>query len=292
MDWFDVASFAALFLLMMSIGTELTVEDFRRVARFPAIVAVASAAQVVLLPPLAGLLSLALDLRGEVLIGMLILGACPGGGFSNLYTYAGRGHLALSVSLTAVTCLLAVAVMPHLLWLSFVVFADRAEVIPVPAGQMFAELVARVLVPIACGMGLRHRRPAWVARHGKRLGRATLLLMVTIIPAVLIDQGTDVLERARDGVLPALLFTAAAMGIGWGLGLTLGRDEGDPFTLMVEFGVRNVAVAVVICWSVLQRPELLAYCFAYMVVQLPLAVVAITVRRARLPARSPVGEAR
>ena len=100
MDAFETASFVALFLLMVSIGTELVVGDFRRIARFPALVAVASVAQFALLPPLAGAISILLELDGEVLVGMLILGACPAGGFSNLYTYAGRGHLALSVTAT------------------------------------------------------------------------------------------------------------------------------------------------------------------------------------------------
>jgi predicted Na+-dependent transporter len=105
--------------------------------------------------------------------------------------------------------------------------------------------------------------------------------MIAIIPAVVIDQGASVLSSARSGVLPALLFTAAAMAIGWGVGRLLGRDESDPFTVMIEFGARNVAIAVIICWSVLQRPELLSYCFAYMIVQVPLAMIAIGLRRVR-----------
>lgn len=282
MDWFELVSFTALFLLMVSIGTELTLDDFRRVARFPALVLIASAAQFVLLPPLAGVLSNVLELGGDVLIGMLILGACPAGGFSNLYTYAGRGHLALSVTLTAVTCIAAVFIMPTLLEWSFEFFAERSEVIPVPAGRMFAELSARVLAPIIVGMTLRKRFPSWVARNAHVLSRGTLLLMVAIIPAVVFDQGAGVLRGALDGVLPAFLFTLVAMAIGWVLGRFLGNEEADPFTLMIEFGARNVAIAVIICWSVLQKPELLAYCFAYMVVQVPLALVAIATRRARL----------
>ena len=282
MDWFEIASFLALFLLMMSIGTELTAEDFRRVARFPALVAIASTAQFALLPLLAGFLGWALELRGEVLLGMAILGACPGGGFSNLYAYAGGGHLALSVTLTAVSCTTAVLVMPYLLWITLQLFAEGSEVVPVPVGQMFAELLARVLTPIALGMWLRRRWPEAVARHGKTLSRSTLLLMAAIIPAVLVDQGTRVLADAVDGLLPALLFTAAAMGLGWGIGRASGRERSDPCTVMIEFGVRNVAVAVIICWSVLRRPELLAYCFAYMIVQVPLALAAVAVHRARL----------
>ena len=282
MDWFEVASFVALFLLMASIGTELSLEDFRRVARFPLLVVVASGTQFLLLAPLAGVLSRVLDLRGEVLVGMLILGACPAGGFSNLYTYAGRGHLALSVTLTAVTCSAAVFVMPSILEVSFAYFSDHPEIVPVPAAQMFAELSARVLAPIVIGMGLRKYFPEWVSRNAQRIGRGTLLLMVAIIPAVVIDQGSSVLRDAVDGVLPAFLFTLIAMALGFLLGRLLGDNEADPFTIMIEFGARNVAIAVIICWSVLQRVELLAYCFAYMVVQIPLSLIAVAVRRNRL----------
>jgi predicted Na+-dependent transporter len=65
------------------------------------------------------------------------------------------------------------------------------------------------------------------------------------------------------------------------VGRLLGHEESDPFTVMIEFGARNVAIAVIICWSVLERPELLSYCFAYMVVQVPLALIAIATRRSR-----------
>lgn len=282
MDWFELATFIALFALMLSIGTELTVEDFRRVARFPRLVLVGSAAQFLVLPLLAGALALLLDLGPNVLTGLLILGACPGGGFSNLYTYAGRGHLALSVTLTAMTCLVAVALMPQILWFEFLFFAGRAAVVPVPALQMFAELLMRVLVPIVLGMLLRRRWPSQIEKHATKLSRGTLLLMAAMIPVVLVDQGMSVLEEAVEGILPALLFTSMAMLLGLALGILLSPNASDRFTLSIEFGVRNVAVAVVISWSVLERPELLAYCLAYMVAQIPLAILAVLIFRSYL----------
>ena len=285
MDWFDLATFVALFSLMLSIGTALSVEDFRRVARFPRLVVVGSAAQFLLLPLLAGVIVALMDLHADVVVGVLILAACPGGGFSNLYTYAGGGHLALSVTLTAVTCLVAVLVMPEILWFEFLLFSERAQVVPVPALQMFGELVARVLAPIALGMLIRRRWPDWTEKHADKISRGTLLLMAAMIPAVLVDQGTHVLSDALDGIIPALIFTKVAMLVGLVLGILLTSNAADRFTLAIEFGVRNVAVAVVICWSVLQRPELLAYCLAYTVVQIPLALLAIYIFR-KLEARS------
>ena len=284
MDWFDLATFVALFALMLSIGTALTVEDFQRVARFPRLVVIGSVAQFLLLPVVAGVIVALMDLRADVVVGVLILGACPGGGFSNLYTYAGGGHLALSVTLTAVTCLVAVLVMPEILWFEFLLFSDRAHVVPVPALQMFAELLARVLAPIAVGMLIRRRWPEWTEKHADKISRGTLLLMAAMIPAVLADQGVRVLSDALDGILPALIFTKVAMLLGLVLGILLSPSASNRFTLAIEFGVRNVAVAVVICWSVLKRPELLAYCLAYTVVQIPLALLAIYIFR-KLAAR-------
>ena len=65
-----------------------------------------------LLPAITFLLTLALDVRGSVALGMILVACCPPGNVSNILTHRARGDVALSVSMTAVSNLLAIFLMP------------------------------------------------------------------------------------------------------------------------------------------------------------------------------------
>jgi BASS family bile acid:Na+ symporter len=108
----DVGVPALVFFAMVVVGMELTTEDFRRVARQPATVLAATTGQFVLLPAIGWFLVGSLRLQPAIAQGVLLVAACPGGAMANVYTYLARANVALSVTLTAVSCLAAVVVTP------------------------------------------------------------------------------------------------------------------------------------------------------------------------------------
>src|SRR4051812_15579784 len=101
----DVAVPLIVFFTMIVVGTELTAPDFLRVARQPLLVAVALVGQVLLLPLLAMALLGVVRLEPSLQAGILLVAACPTGPMANLYTFLARGDVALSVSLTGLSCL-------------------------------------------------------------------------------------------------------------------------------------------------------------------------------------------
>src|SRR5207253_3212110 len=108
----DVAVPVLVVVTMIVVGLGLTPGDFRRVARAPRLVAAATAGQALLLPLAALGLVRCLALSPPVATGVLLVAACPAGSMANLYAYLARAHMALAVSLTAVSCLAAVLTMP------------------------------------------------------------------------------------------------------------------------------------------------------------------------------------
>src|SRR5262245_39359378 len=108
----NVAVPALVFLIMVVVGLGLTAEDFRRVARRPRLVAAAVAGQVVLLPLIALGLVRCLAPGPSVEAGVLLVAACPAGSMANLYAHLARADVALAVSLTAVSCLVALLTLP------------------------------------------------------------------------------------------------------------------------------------------------------------------------------------
>ena len=104
-----------LALAMLGMGALLGPRDFGRVARSPRALCVGLLLQLVLVPGLAFVLGRVLPLEMGLAAGFVLVASVPGGTMSNLVTYLGRGNIALSISLTAVTTVGALATTPALL---------------------------------------------------------------------------------------------------------------------------------------------------------------------------------
>src|SRR6188508_1907638 len=98
--------------MVYTVSLELRPEDFRYVARHPLAVGIGLLAQFVLLPGATLLLTLMLDLPPATEAAMMLVAACPGGALSNVITAFGRGNLALSLSISAVSSLAALLMTP------------------------------------------------------------------------------------------------------------------------------------------------------------------------------------
>ena len=91
----------ALAIIMMGIGLELTLQDFKRVAKYPKAVVVALFCQLVILTTIAFVITQVLQLPPLLAIGMMLLAASPGGSTANLYSFLFKGDTALNITLTA-----------------------------------------------------------------------------------------------------------------------------------------------------------------------------------------------
>ena len=104
-------------LVMFGMGLTLSVNDFKLVLSKPMDVLIGILAQFIIMPTLAYLLCIVLQLPAEIAVGVILVGCCPGGTSSNVMTFLARGDTALSVTITSCTTLLAPIVTPALIWL-------------------------------------------------------------------------------------------------------------------------------------------------------------------------------
>ena len=88
----------ALGVIMLGLGLGLTVDDFRRVARYPRAVLIGLLLQTGVLPWVAFGLALALRLPPELAVGLMLLAASPGGATANIYSHLARGDVALNIT--------------------------------------------------------------------------------------------------------------------------------------------------------------------------------------------------
>lgn len=99
-------------LILLGVALDTRVSDFRRAVRRPWAILVAVVAQFLVLPAITFVLTLALDLRGSLALGLILVACCPPGNVSNILTHRAGGDVAMSVSMTSVGNVLAIFLMP------------------------------------------------------------------------------------------------------------------------------------------------------------------------------------
>lgn len=275
-----------LFMLMVSVGLELTPADFRRVAKAPRAVIVGTLGQIALLPLLTWAVVAALDVPPIFAAGAIIVAVSPGAGISNILAAVGRANVALSVTLTAFASVLCVVTLPTIAALGMRFFLGESVHVDVPVARLIVQLTLSLLLPIGIGMRWRAVRPEFVARHRRRMQRAALLTIVVlmILGGVFADTGEFSYADAGAGMLAAGVWTVAAMAIGWTMAAAMGLPSDDRFAYLIEFSTRNIAVAAIVAMSGLGRLDLALYSGAYIAIAYPIAGMVAVLRRWRVTA--------
>jgi len=277
----NIAIPVVVIMMMFVVGLELSLEDFRRIHGYPKPLLVGTAGQLIILPVIATVLAFVLDPPRHIVAGMVLVAACPGGAISNYYVYLARANVALSVTLTAVTTVLAFVTLPVLTALGFKLLLDQQEAIPVPISDMMSQLFVVLLLPIAAGMWMRHRWTAWVRRHGNLLRQLSMGALVLLVAFIIQDQAENLAAQIGELLLTAALFTLFAMTAGIVIVRGLGLSSRDGFCFVVEFAARNLAIATVVGASLLGHTEFVLFAAAFFLIQVPLMLVAIAFQRLR-----------
>ncbi len=139
-----------LVLFMLALGATLTVADFARVLRQPRSLLVGLGVHIFVLPLLAVLLNHALALPAETAVGLVLMSAMPGGGLSRVFAYLGKGNLSLSITLTAVTTLLALVTVP--LWLRLLATAYVPPDFQMPVAEIVLDVFLYLLLPLGLAL--------------------------------------------------------------------------------------------------------------------------------------------
>lgn len=274
----DVVLPVLTFLLMTVVGLELTATDFRRVVRRFWVVALATTAQILLWPLAALALVAALPLKPYIATGILLVAVCPSGNMANLYAFLGRANLALSVTLTAVSCLAAVVTMPVLLALLRGPFGNPAALdIPVP--QMIGQLLLLLVLPVLTGVLIRRTWPWIVGKYGRWLLRVGVLALAALIGLVVVQEWGRLLEDFTEILLAVSLLTVIMLTVGWCSGWACALGADDRFSLAMVLVVRNVGIATVVSVTLLGRLEFAVFATAYFLNQVPILVTALLLFR-------------
>jgi BASS family bile acid:Na+ symporter len=254
----------AVIIVMLAVGLNLRIADVRDSLRYPRSLVICTILQIVLLPAVA-LLLIALAAPPPLMaIAMFAVAISPGGAMSNVLTHLARGNLALSVVMTIATTLLVSATAPLMAGLASVSGASLlggAEALS-PFG-IAADLVRVALIPICLGVLAAHVLPAMVERIRPAADVLCTLAVLTVVACsavvawpVVQHQGIALLEHAA-------LLSVASLLVGAAVAFAL--PGGDRSACVIEFGVRNLPIALVLTGSAGPSTETVAFMLCYFV---------------------------
>jgi BASS family bile acid:Na+ symporter len=216
-------------IIMFAMGASLSIQDFADAVKMPKAVLIGIFLQFTIMPCLGWAIARSFGFEPEVAAGIILIGSCSGGVASNLMVYLARGNVALSVTMTACSTLMAPLMTPLLMK------TLAGQLIEIDFWAMVLSIINLVIIPI--GGGLVANKVLERRRDGgdffKVLTPLALLLGagVAAATAVVLTLGgatTDTLflmARIHQG----LLLVALTLVIGWVLNVTLAgrRDAFD-----------------------------------------------------------------
>ncbi len=220
-------------VVMFGMGLTLSPADFAEVARHPREVAIGVAAQYTIMPLVAFGLTRLVPMPPEVAAGVILVGCCPGGTASNVMTYLAKGDVALSVTLTTVSTLVAPFVTPGLVWLL------ASQYLPVDAASMLMSIVKVILVPLALGALVKSLLPRAGAWLQAGMPVASAAMVVVIIAAVV---AANQPKLAQGGLLIVAVVAAhniLGMTVGYFASHAAGMTFAQKKTLSIEVGMQN-----------------------------------------------------
>ncbi|GKV57935.1 putative sodium-dependent transporter YocS [Sporosarcina sp. NCCP-2222] len=220
-------------IVMFGMGMTLTLKDFGEVIRQPKSVLIGVLSQFIVMPLLAYGLAKGLNLPAEIAIGVILVGACPGGTASNVMTFLAKGNTALSVAVTSVSTLLAPILTPA------IIYVLASEWLEVSAANMFMSVVKIVLFPIVLGLIVQFFLKEQAKKSVDIMPLVSVIAIVLIVAAVVAGSKEKIMESGL------LIFAVVILhnGLGYLFGFLIAKlfklDYPDQKAISIEVGMQN-----------------------------------------------------
>ena len=226
-----------LMIVMFGMGLTLNPVDFAVVFRRTKDVILGCLAQFTIMPLLAFALGKAFALDDALLVGVILVGTCPGGTSSNVITYLSKGDVALSVGMTSVSTLLAPLLTPALTYLLL------RQTVSVDMAAMFMSIVKVVILPIAAGFVINKFFSSTTQKAVKVLPLVSVTAIVMIVAAVVSANSAKIMTTGVLVFSVVILHNILGYGLGYVIAAFLKVPLAKKKAISIEVGMQNSGLA-------------------------------------------------
>jgi BASS family bile acid:Na+ symporter len=224
-------------IIMFGMGTELSLKDFGNVIKMPKGIIIGIICHYTIMPLVGLAIARLFNFPAEIAAGIILIGCCPSGLASNVMSYLARANLALSVSVTAISTLLAPFLTPLLMqWLG-------GSYVEIDFWKMVWHITEIVILPIIAGLAfhyLLHGKFKWLDKAMPFVSMAGIAMVLVVITAA----GRDSLLKVGALLIAAtFIHNLAGYFLGYWSARLLKFPEKDCRTIALEVGMQNAGLA-------------------------------------------------
>ncbi|KAE8630981.1 hypothetical protein XENTR_v10001041 [Xenopus tropicalis] len=190
-----------------------------------------------LMPLIAYLLAITFSVKPTQAVAILIMGCCPGGVISNIFTLWVDGDMDLSISMTSCSTILALGMMPFCLFI-YSRSWELAKSIKIPYYNIGMALFS-VVIPVGFGVFVNYKWPNQakiISKAGSIIG-GLLMLVIGVASAVLYKGSWD---TDLSILLIAIIYPLLGYISGFGLAVIVQQPWKRCRTIALETGAQNV----------------------------------------------------
>ncbi|MGM5469982.1 bile acid:sodium symporter family protein [Flavobacteriaceae bacterium LMO-SS05] len=224
-------------IIMFGMGTTMSINDFAGVIKTPKGVMIGVVAQLAIMPIMGFILAKISNFPPEIAAGIVLIGCSPSGVASNVMAYLAKANLALSITITSVSTLLAPFVTPLLMKLL------AGEFIEIDVLTMMWSIVKMIILPIGLGLlfnKLRGDNAKWLDKIMPFVSMLGIGLIIVVITAA---GRNSLLEIGGILMLLVLVHNLFGYTLGYWFAILFGMSERDARTISIEVGMQNGGLA-------------------------------------------------
>jgi BASS family bile acid:Na+ symporter len=243
---------AVLGLVMFGVALELRVEDFKFALRTPKALALGLFGHHILFPAMTYGLIWILRPEPSIALGMILVSSCPAGHISNFLVHLSKGNTALSVSVSALSTVVALFMTP-------LNFSFWGHLHPITAGLMkqvamspweMLEVIVMLLgVPLVLGMWVARQYPAFAHTIQKPMKVLSLLILMGFIGGALAANFQHFMAYIQLVVGVVFVHNLMALATGYGLSTLIGLPERDRRAITFEMGIQNSGLGLILIFN-------------------------------------------
>jgi bile acid:Na+ symporter, BASS family len=243
---------ACLALIMFGVALGIKPEHFYQLRNDKKALVTGLFCQYILLPFLTVVLIYVAQPSNDIALGMLLVASCPGGNASNFFSMLAKGHVALSVTLTAITSVFCFLVTPlnFFFWSSLVPgLSQRVQTFEISFVDLLINMIVILLIPLIAGMAVAHFFPKTTEKASKALRTLSIIILISFIGVAFANNFNVFKNHILSVFWLVLLHNGLGLLGAYYVSKLLKNREQVNRTVAIETGIQNSGLGLVLIFT-------------------------------------------